>query len=119
MNRPMTYVTMNGETPPLNPGERSFGWLLTYQADLDPDRPAITFEGSTVTRRELDRAANRMARALAALGVEQDDFVAIVLPNSIHYHVVAFAIWKLGATPAPMPPKAPDRELLAMVELAA
>ncbi|MDB5451720.1 MAG: acid--CoA ligase [Caulobacteraceae bacterium] len=107
------------EKPPAHPGERSFGWLLTYQAALDPDRPAITFEGETMTRGQLDKAANRMARALEALGVQEGDFVALVAPNSIAYHVFAFAIWKLGATPAPMPPKSPDLELRAMVDLAA
>ena len=41
--------------------------LISLQAARDPDRPAITFEGCTVTRDELDRRTNRLARAYARL----------------------------------------------------
>jgi len=97
---------------------RGLGELLTLQANAEPDRPALTFEGETLTRSELDRRANRMARALQQLGVVQDDFVSIVLPNGFMHHIVAFAIWKLGATPLPLAAKLPDIELRAIVELA-
>ncbi|MDB5445556.1 MAG: AMP-dependent synthetase and ligase [Phenylobacterium sp.] len=99
-------------------GPRGLGHCLTLQAERDPDRPALTFEGETLTRAELDRQANRMARALAAEGVGQDDLVGIFLPNGFAHHVVTFAIWKLGASPLPLPSKLPDAELSAMVELA-
>ncbi len=94
------------------------GALLSFQADAEPDRPALTFEGETLTRREIDRRANRMARALAELGVEENDFVSVVLPNGFMHHVVTFAIWKLGATPVPLAAKLPDIELRAIVDLA-
>jgi len=45
----------------------------------DPDRPAITHEGRTVTRAELDQRSNRLARAYADLGVGRDHFVTIGL----------------------------------------
>jgi len=99
-------------------GPRGLGWLLSHQAARDPDHPALTFAGETWTRGQLDRMANRMARALAARGIGQDDLVAILLPNGLAHHVCAFAIWKLGATPLPLPSKLPDLELQAMVELA-
>jgi len=94
------------------------GELLSLQAKAEPERPALTYDGETLTRGELDRRANRMARALAALGVEPDDFVSIVLPNGFMHHILAFAIWKLGATPLPLAAKLPDIELRAIVELA-
>ena len=52
----------------------------------DPTRTAIVFDlGDGVVHRssyrEIDRAANRLANALAALGVRRGDRVAIVLPQ--------------------------------------
>lgn len=38
-------------------------------AHADPDLPAVTCEGRTLTRAELDRSTNRLARAYADLGV--------------------------------------------------
>jgi bile acid-coenzyme A ligase len=101
------------------PGPRGMGECLSLQAGRDPDRPALSFAGESLTRGELDRLANRMARALAAEGVGPDDLVGVVLPNGFRHHVVSFAIWKLGATPMPLSAKLPDAELRALVEIGA
>ena len=53
----------------------SMGAALSWQAARDPDRPALTMGVETLTRGELDRAANRLARALADRGVQNDDRV--------------------------------------------
>ena len=73
-------------------GPRGLGWLLSHQASRDADRLALTYEGQTWTRGELDRRANRMARTLAARGIGQDDLVAIILPNGVAHHVFTFAV---------------------------
>jgi bile acid-coenzyme A ligase len=101
---------------PANP--KPLGSLLSYQAMRDPHRPAITFEGRTLTRGQLEERANRRARALEALGVQQDDVVMIALPNGPEFHETAFAVWKLGATPAPVSYRLPDPELRAVAEIA-
>ena len=99
--------------PQLSMG-RVIGWL----AERDPDRPAITHEGTTLTRLELERAANRLARAYAELGVRTDDLVTIALPNGIEHYLAAIACWKLGATPQPVSARLPFVERDAIVELA-
>ena len=106
-----------GALPAKAPEPRPMGALLTYQAERDPDAPALTFKGVTITRAELDARANRRARALAALGVGAGDYVTIGLANGPEYHETAFALWKLGAIPAPVPHKLPDAELRAIVDL--
>jgi bile acid-coenzyme A ligase len=101
----------------------SISRAITALADAEPDRPAVTgwdADGTrrTITRRELDRRTNRLARAWAELGVGQGDFVTIALPNSIEFYEAAVAVWKLGAIPQPLSSRLPDRERQAIVELA-
>jgi non-ribosomal peptide synthetase component F len=57
------------------------GALLSAQARLHPDRPAVTHGSETLTFAQLDAGANRRARRLVALGVKPDDTVMIALPN--------------------------------------
>jgi bile acid-coenzyme A ligase len=71
-----------------------------------------------VTRSELDAAANRLARDLAAGGVGVGDMVTVALPNSVDWFVAFAAAWKVGATPQPVSSRLPRPELEAIVELA-
>ncbi|MGI8794914.1 MAG: AMP-binding protein, partial [Acidimicrobiales bacterium] len=77
-----------------------------------------TGEETTISRGELERRSNRLARAYEALGVGQDDLVTIGLPNGIEFYTAALAIWKLGATPQPISYRLPDRERRAIIDLA-
>ncbi|RPI08290.1 MAG: acid--CoA ligase, partial [Actinobacteria bacterium] len=92
--------------------------MFTSLAEEDPSFPSVTCEGTTITRIELERRANRLARAYADLGVKQGDFVTIGLPNSIEFYEATVATWKLGAVPQPVSAKLPARERQAIVELA-
>ncbi|RYF88568.1 MAG: acid--CoA ligase, partial [Caulobacteraceae bacterium] len=74
-------------------------------------------EGQTLTRAELASRVNRRARTLARLGVQAGDFVAIALPNTPAFLELAFAIWALGATPAPLSHKLPAAELEGILGL--
>jgi bile acid-coenzyme A ligase len=87
-------------------------------AAADPDAPAITCAGSTVTRRQLERRTNRLARAYQQLGVKRDSFVTIGLPNTVEFLEAAIAAWKCGATPQPVSARLPARERQAIIELA-
>ena len=96
----------------------SIGGVARLQAERDPDRPAVTFESESVTRRELDLRSNRLARAYRKLGVKQGDFVTIALPNGIEFYEATLATWKLGATPQPVSARLPFVERDAIIELA-
>ncbi|MHC9296145.1 AMP-binding protein [Mycobacterium sp. LTG2003] len=86
-------------------------------AAADPDRPAVTCAGRTITRGELDRSTNRLARAYAEFGVKQGDYVTICLPNSIEWVQAVLATWKLGAIPQPLSPRLPDAEFAGILAL--
>ncbi len=70
------------------------------------------------TAADIETNSNRLAHLFASLGVREDDFVTIALPNGVTFIESVFAIWKLGATPQPVSPKLPGAELEAIVELA-
>ncbi|MDD9932468.1 MAG: AMP-binding protein [Myxococcales bacterium] len=93
---------------------RAIGWL----AEQAPGAPLITHEGRTVTRTEFHKRTNQLARAYQALGVGQDDFVTVALPNGIAFYETCVAAWKLGATPQPISAKLPVGERRAIIELA-
>jgi bile acid-coenzyme A ligase len=97
---------------------QSISRIVSGHAERDPQRPCITHEGRTVTRREFDLATNRLARAYERLGVREGDLVTIGLPNGIAFYETCVALWKLGATPQPVSARLPRPEFEAIVEVA-
>lgn len=93
------------------------GTQIAALAALAPDEPAVTCDGLTLTRAELDASTNRLARAYAERGVGVGDYVTIVLPNSVEWIQAVVACWKLGAVPQPLSARLPDAELQGLLEL--
>jgi bile acid-coenzyme A ligase len=93
---------------------RAYGWL----AEQDPNREAIVFQDESISRGELEKRSNRLARVYQDLGVEAGDLVTIALPNCSEFFTVCLATWKLGATPQPVSYRLPEVERDAIVELA-
>lgn len=83
-----------------------------------PDAIAVTSVSGDLTWGELDRRTNRVARALEALGVRENDFVTLALPNDAGFVEAVWGIWKVGATPQPVSWRLPPAEVAAIVELA-
>ena len=73
---------------------------VQFGARLFPDSPAILFEGRTVTYREIDAASSRLGAALANLGANTGDRIAIFLPNIPEFVTVYLAAQKLVPRPA-------------------
>lgn len=61
------------------------------------DRPAIIWNGTTITYREFDAAANRLADSYRRLGVTKGDRVVCQIPNGPEFLMSAAAAWKIGA----------------------
>jgi citronellyl-CoA synthetase len=77
---------------------RSIGALLTRNARIRGDRPALTADGETISWAEFERRANRVADALATRhGVRHGDAVALMMENRLAFLTVLFGICKLGA----------------------
>ena len=95
----------------------AIGAALSWLAAEDPDRPAVTCNGRTLTREQLESVTNRLARAYAELGVTQGDYVTVALPNSIEWVQAVVATWKLGAVPQPLSARLPDAEYADLLDL--
>jgi len=75
---------------------------LAQRLARDPDGPYLDFEGTTLTAREADVASNRVAHALAGLGVRRGDRVATLLENGPEQVLSFFGALKLGAIQVPI-----------------
>ena len=85
--------------------------LLQIPANVLPDKPAIYYEGDTISFYELRMMVMRMANVLAALGVKKGDRIGIQLPNCPPYLIAYYAALSLGAIIVNMNPAYPKEEL--------
>lgn len=77
--------------------------------------PAVRYQGETLTYAELQRLVNRAAGALATLGVEMEQRVALLLPDSPVWLAAFFGAIKRGAVPAPFNTLLPCPELVDLL----
>jgi fatty-acyl-CoA synthase len=64
------------------------------------DRPAITFEGRTLTYGELDAMANRFAHWGKSLNLRRGQTVALFMPNRLEYFAIWYGLAKIGVVTA-------------------
>ncbi len=81
----------------INPPNQPLYQILQIASSAYTDRPAMAFMGAQFTFREIKNHVDRLATALARLGVSNGDRVGIMLPNCPQYQVGFFAIVRLGA----------------------
>ena len=85
--------------------------LFEARAAATPDAGAVTYEGQTLTYRELDERANRLAHRLRGLGVRPDVLVALCLPRSLELAVAILGVLKAGGAYVPLDPEYPAERL--------
>src|SRR3989344_4782123 len=64
------------------------------------DRPAMTFEGRTVTYGELDGIASRYAHWAKGLNLRRGQTVALFMPNRLEYFAIWYGLSKVGVVTA-------------------
>jgi amino acid adenylation domain-containing protein len=89
------------------------------QAERSPEAVALVCEGQTLTYRELDRRANRLARRLRGLGVGPDVLVGLCADRSLDMVVGILGILKAGGAYVPLDPSYPPDRLAFMLQDAA
>ncbi|MFB8179419.1 amino acid adenylation domain-containing protein [Streptomyces sp. NPDC055966] len=96
------------------PGATVAAWF-EQRAARRPDADAVVYGDTTLTYRELDERANRLARVLAARGVGQESPVGLALPRSPEYIVAVLAIAKAGGVYLPLDPAYPAERIAFML----
>ncbi|HWS92666.1 MAG TPA: AMP-binding protein, partial [Mycobacterium sp.] len=81
--------------------------LFAAQVARTPEAVAVTFEGLSMTYRELDEAANRLAHLLAGEGAGPGQRVALLVSRSAEAVVAMLAVLKTGAAYVPIDPSVP------------
>lgn len=80
-----------------------------------PGRIAVTAGGSSLTYGELDAAANRLARYLAALGAGPESLVGVCLERGLDMVVALLAVHRAGAAYVPVDPHYPAGHIAAIL----
>ncbi|MFC1904433.1 long-chain-fatty-acid--CoA ligase [Chloroflexota bacterium] len=92
--------------------------FLNIATAICPDQTAIVFEDKRYTFSQLNDRVNRLANALAKLGVKKSDCVAFIQVNCNQCVETYFAVAKLGAIYVPLNFRARANELAYMLNTA-
>ncbi len=75
---------------------------LIAAARRAPERPALRLDDTTITYAELDDATARVAGLLLERGLEPDDRVGVMLPNTPEFAIVYYGVLRAGGVVVPM-----------------
>jgi amino acid adenylation domain-containing protein/thioester reductase-like protein len=104
-NRTATYLRVD-----------SLHGLIEAQVRRTPDAPAVNFEGATLTFRELNSRANRLAHHLRGLGVGPEAPVGVLMERSLEMVVALLGVLKSGGAYVPLDPAHPQEHLSFILE---
>ncbi len=90
--------------------------LFERQVRRSPTATAVTYEGTALTYRELDRRADLLARRLRRLGARPDCPVALQIGPSLELVVALIGILKSGSAYVPIDPELPKARLDLVLE---
>ncbi|MGO1134465.1 surfactin non-ribosomal peptide synthetase SrfAC [Bacillus subtilis] len=83
--------------------------------NVNPDAPALTYAGQTLSYRELDEEANRLARRLQKHGAGKGSVVALYTKRSLELVIGILGVLKAGAAYLPVDPKLPEDRISYML----
>jgi len=93
--------------------------LVAQWAAATPDAPAVIFEETTLSYRELHLRSVEEARRLIAQGVRPGDIVAVALPRSEKLLIALLAVMRTGAAYLPLDLDSPMERTAMVLEDAA
>ncbi len=102
------------------PGEAAedtcFHEAFEAQVARTPDAPAVAYEDTRLSYRQLNSQANRLARCLRAQGVGAETVVGIYLDRSVETVVALLGILKASGAYLPLDAGLPTERLALMIE---
>jgi amino acid adenylation domain-containing protein len=89
--------------------------LFERQAEETPNAVAVRTDHESVTYRELNERANRLAHHLLALGVGPEVLVGVLLERSVEMIVALLGVLKAGGAYVPLDPQYPAQRMSFIV----
>ncbi|WP_026328723.1 condensation domain-containing protein [Streptomyces sulphureus] len=83
-----------------------------------PERTAVTHGTASLTWKDLDSRAGKLATLLRERGVDRNCVVAVCHPDPVATLTGLLAVWRAGGAPAPLDSGRPAAELAALVDAA-
>ncbi|MFO8085745.1 MAG: long-chain fatty acid--CoA ligase [Desulfobacterales bacterium] len=80
----------------------NIGWFLTKRAGLSPKKEALVLGDARLTWEQLNERSNKLASAMAGLGVKAGDRVALLALNEVEFFDLYFGLGKIGAILVPI-----------------
>ncbi|MFJ6592846.1 amino acid adenylation domain-containing protein, partial [Streptomyces violaceusniger] len=101
--------------PVLEVPVRSLPALVEAQVARTPEAVALIEGGVSLSYREVNARANRLARLLVGMGVGPERMVALALPRSVSQVVALLAVVKAGGAYLPVDPEYPAERISYML----
>ena len=93
--------------------------LFEAQVERTPDSVAVTFDELSLTYRDLNERANRLAHYLQTMGVGPDTLVGVCMERSLELVVALYGVLKAGGAYVPIDPEYPQQRVAFMLQDAA
>ncbi|MGZ5560735.1 MAG: amino acid adenylation domain-containing protein, partial [Methylobacter sp.] len=90
--------------------------LFELQAETAPEATALTFESRSMTYRELNEWANRLAHYLIGLNVQPDDLIGLYVERSLEMVIGLLGILKAGCAYVPLDPSYPQQRIQYLLD---
>ncbi|WP_031463448.1 non-ribosomal peptide synthetase [Paenibacillus polymyxa] len=104
------------DTSSAYPDNQTIHKLFEEQAERTPDHIAVALGHQTLTYRELNETANRLARTLRDAGIKPDEPVGILTERSLDMITGTLAILKAGGAYVPIDSQYPEDRIRYMLE---
>ena len=112
MNIKTPWLAFMGDTPStLEYPKGSMYDCLLETANTYPDFVAFDFMGKSTTYAELVKKVDACAKALKAIGVNENDRITIAMPNSPQAVAMFYAVNKIGAVSNMIHPLSAEKEI--------
>ena len=111
MEKPWLSSWPQGVSQSIKYPEIALGEVLRNSAAESPDSVAVSYFGTELTFKQLDKLVDKFAEALQDLGIKKGDRVAIYLPNVPQFVIAYYAALRVGAIVVALSPLYKETEI--------
>ena len=98
------------------PTNQCFPALFEAQVERTPNATAVLYQQGSLTYRQLNERANRLAHHLRSLGVGPDTLVGLLAERGIDLLTAILAVFKAGGAYLPLDPHHPPARMRHVIE---